>query len=83
VSRRSHNLYRIDSAVIWASLAALWITLASALFGVRGLSSDWRVRAVLAGSAALAGIFATSALLALLLHLRKDRRELYPEDASP
>jgi hypothetical protein len=82
VGQNTGKGYYIDSAVIWISLAVMWLVLVFVVFNVIPLSNDGLVRIVIVGSAALAGIFATSALIAVLLHLRRNQNVLY-EDAPP
>ena len=80
MSRQARNVYLIDAAVILGSLFLLCIVLVFTVRNVMPLSDDWRVRAVVLGSAVLAGIFAAVALIALALHLRRHRDSLYSED---
>ena len=82
MSRRWRNLHLIDTAVIAGSLLLLCIVLAFTVRNVMPLSDDWRVRAVVLGSAVLTGVFAAVALIALVLHLRRHRDSLYKENAQ-
>jgi len=81
MSRNRHNLFLIDAAVILASLLLLCLVLVFTVRNVVPLSGDWRVRAVVLMSAALAGLFAAVALVALVLHLLRHRDSLYEENA--
>jgi hypothetical protein len=80
MSRQGRNQSLIDAAIILGSLFLLCIVLAFPVRNVMPLSDDWRVRAVVLGSAVLAGVFAAVALIALILHLRRHRDSLYTEN---
>ncbi len=74
--------YRLDALVIWIALAALWVVLAFTLRLVLDLAGDGSTRVLLVGAAGLVGVFATAALIAVLLHLRRDGATLYNDSAS-
>ncbi len=74
---RARRLYQADVAVIWISLAAMWTVLVYALGEVAPLAADLSTRVVIVAAALLAGVVATSALVALQLHLRRQRTTLY------
>jgi hypothetical protein len=80
---RARRMYFVDGAVIWISLVAMWAVLGFTLRHVLPLTDDQLARGVICGAAALAGVFATSALIALLLHLRRERASLYAGAATP
>jgi len=78
--RRWRDLHLVDTVVILASLLLLCIVLVFTVHNVMPLSDNWRVRAVILGSAVLAGVFAAIALIALISHLRLNRNSLYREN---
>ena len=82
MSRHLHDLHLIDTVVILGSLLVLCFVLAFTVCNVMPLSDDWRVRAVVVGSAVLAGVFAGAALITLVLHLRRHRDSFYREDTQ-
>ena len=83
MENRAGRMYVIDSAVIWISLVVMWFVLIFILLQVVPLADDFLTQAILVGSAILAGVFATSALVALLLHLHRERNSLYAGELSP
>ena len=82
MDRRTHSMYATDAAVIWTALAVMWVVLAFTLRQVLPLASGVPTRVVMVASAVLAGVFTTSALMAVLAHLARHRAALYAEDVS-
>jgi hypothetical protein len=74
--------YYLDVTVVSVSLAMTWCVLVFTVYQILGLSSDSTVKAVIIISAALAAVFATASLIAVIVHLRKSRESIYREDAS-
>lgn len=73
-------MYLQDCLTIFAFMFFLWIALAYVIINVSVIAPNITVKiiAILAGSTA--GIFSTTALIAVLVHLRKNRQKLYIED---
>ncbi|MEL7566070.1 MAG: hypothetical protein AAGU27_14445 [Dehalobacterium sp.] len=75
-----NKMYRGDSNLIIAFTIFLWIVLIYTMIIVSGLAPDHTVRIVAIGAAIIAGVAATTGLLAVLGHLKKNKQELYTED---
>jgi len=69
-----------DSLVILAVVASVWATLAFVVVEALPLATRPSLRVALLSSGGAVGAFATAALVALLVHLGRNRDELYAED---
>jgi len=74
------KMYRGDSNLIIAFTIFLWIVLIYTMIVVSGLAPDNTVRIAAISAAIVAGVTATTALLAVLGHLKRNKQELYTED---
>ncbi|MEL7566695.1 MAG: hypothetical protein AAGU27_17695 [Dehalobacterium sp.] len=74
------KMYRGDSNLIIAFTVFLWIVLIYTMLVVSGLAPDHTVRIAAIGAAVVAGAAATTALMAVLGHLKRNKQELYTED---
>lgn len=74
------RMYRSDMALVGIFFAAMWVVLLYVLFQVNGIAPDRATRAITTITAMLVGIFASGALAAVAIHLRKRREDLYSED---
>jgi hypothetical protein len=81
IEKQAARAYAGDRAVIVICLVLTWLVLAFVLREVLGIADEAGTRAALAVSAAAAAVFCTSALAAVLTHLRRNRESLYREDA--
>jgi hypothetical protein len=82
MEKRVVRMYLVDCATIMVSMVLTWAVMALVLRTVLGLTSDLAVRATIEIAAATAAVFATSALIAVLVHLRRNRETLYAEDVA-
>ena len=73
-------MYGRDVGTIVIVMAATWAVLALVLHECLPLADSQRVKLILDLSAAAVGVAATAALIALLVHLRRNRGTLYRED---
>jgi hypothetical protein len=74
------KMYRSDYILISTFIVFLWVVLAYVMPVVSGLIGDNSLRMVTLGAGCVAGVSATSALVAVLAHLRKNQTQLYTED---
>ncbi|ATW27308.1 hypothetical protein [Candidatus Formimonas warabiya] len=74
------KMYRGDCNLIIAFTIFLWIVLISTMIVVSSLAPSHTVRIIALGAAIIAGVTATTALLAVLGHLKKNQTQLYSED---
>lgn len=74
------RMYRSDRLLIGTFFVAMWIVLAYVLTQVWEIAPDGATRALAATTAALVGLFASGALLAAAVHLKKRKGLLYRED---
>lgn len=77
-----NRMYRSDMALVGIFFAAMWVVLLFVLFQVHGIAPDRATRAVATATALLVGIFSSGALVAVVIHLRKRREDLYLEDCN-
>jgi hypothetical protein len=74
------RMYRSDMALVGIFFAAMWVVLLYVLFQVHGIAPDRATRWIATATALLVGVFASGALLAVGIHLRKSKEALYSED---
>ncbi len=79
MKNRAAGAYAVDCVVIWTALLLMWLVLGLVLLQTFPLTPERGIRTLLVCAAALAGIFCTSALVSLLLHLRRHHGTLYAE----
>jgi len=76
------RMYRGDANLIIAFTIFLWIVLIYTMIIVNSLAPSHTVRIVAISAAVIAGVAATTALIAVLGHLKKNKQELYSEDIT-
>ena len=74
------RMYRSDRVLIGIFFAAMWAVLAYVLTQVWEIAPDAATRATAVIAAALVGLFASGALFAAAVHLKKRKALLYRED---
>lgn len=74
------RMYRSDMALVGIFFVSMWAVLAYVLSQVWGIAPDGATRAIAVTTALLVGIFASGALVAVAIHLRKRKEQLYRED---
>jgi len=73
-------MYMIDCITIIGFMVVLWIVVCGVVFQVIPLASNSAEKMVIASIGAMAVIFSTAALVAVLIHLKNKKVELYRED---
>jgi len=81
-ARRIARMYCSDVGTIVFAMVATWVVLALVLHECLPLADSRRVKLILVTSALAVCIAAMAALIALLLHLRRNRGTLYREDLA-
>ena len=77
---RINKLYRQDRGLVFVFILFVWAVLGFVLKNVLSLAMNDLTRNVALVAGLLAGIFVTSALVAVLAHLKKNRIALYSEE---
>ena len=77
---RINKLYRQDRGLVFVFILFVWAVLGFVLKNVLSLAMNDLLRNVALVAGLLAGIFVTSALVAVLAHLKKNRIALYSEE---
>ena len=77
---RINKLYRQDRGLVFVFILFVWAVLGFVLKNVLSLAMNDLIRNVALVAGLLAGIFVTSALVAVLAHLKKNRIALYSEE---
>lgn len=75
-----NKLYRQDTGLIFVFILFVWVVLGFVLMNVSSLAVNDVIRNVALVAGAVAGFFVTSALVAVLVHLKKNRITLYSEE---
>ena len=75
-----NKLYRQDRGLVFVFILFVWAVLGFVLKNVLSLAMNDLIRNVALVAGLLAGIFVTSALVAVLAHLKKNRIALYSEE---
>lgn len=76
------KLFRQDIAAILFMLAALWIVLIYAMTQIMQITTDPATGIAISMIGVVAGSFATASLMAVLVHLRKNKNKLYSEEIN-
>ena len=74
------KLYRQDIGLIVIFILFVWLVLGFVLISISSLAPNDLIRDVTLGAGSLAGIFVTSSLIAVLVHLKKNRVGIYREE---
>jgi len=74
------KMYYGDCVLIFVFILFLWLVLVCVMSAAAKLAPDHAVRVVALLTGAVAGVSATWALIAVLVHLKKNRLQLYAED---
>lgn len=74
------KLYRQDKGLVFVFILFVWVVLGFVLMSVTSLKVSDLIRHVAEVAGVLAGVFVTSALAAVLVHLKKNRLALYSEE---
>lgn len=74
------KLYKQDTRLVFVFILFVWSVLGFVLVNVSSLAESDLIRNVALLSGIVAGIFVTSALVAVLVHLKKNRHALYSEE---
>ncbi|WP_407313545.1 hypothetical protein [Desulfosporosinus sp. SB140] len=74
------KMYRQDTGLVLIFIIFIWLVLGFILISISGLASSDLVRDVTIVTGLLAGIFVTSALIAVLAHLKKNKVGIYSEE---
>ncbi len=77
---RINKLYRQDRGLVFVFILFVWAVLGFVLKNVLSLAMNNLIRNVALVAGLLAGIFVTSALVAVLAHLKKNCIALYSEE---
>lgn len=76
------RIYHGDCALIISFLIFLWAALSYVMIAVAGIADTPVLKLVTLGSGLIAGISATTGLLAVIRHLNANKTELYTEDIT-
>lgn len=80
MQKEINRLYRSDCANVIVWIFLLWLVVTFVFLHSAGAFKVYQVRLIAMGAALAALIFGTSALVAVLSHLKKNCRELYTEE---
>ncbi|HBW37637.1 MAG: hypothetical protein VR66_27770 [Peptococcaceae bacterium BRH_c23] len=75
-----NKLYRQDTGLVFVFILFVWVVLGFVLMSVARLAVSDLIRNVALVAGVVAGIFVTSSLVAVLVHLKKNRIALYSEE---
>ncbi len=76
------KLFRQDIAAILFMLAALWTVLIYAMTQIIKIAPDPANGIAISMIGVVAGLFATASMIAVLVHLRKNKNKLYSEEIN-
>ena len=74
------KMYQQDTGLVVIFIIFVWLVLGFVLISVSGLAPNDLIRNVTLVAGSMAGIFATSSLVAVLVHLKKNRVGIYSEE---
>lgn len=76
------SMYRNDVLLLILFIIFVWVILSLVASAVSTIAPNPTVKTIALAAGAVAGIFATSALLGVLSHLKKNKQQLYNQDIS-
>ena len=71
-----------DSIAIVALLIIMWSILTLVIFNIMALVDSDILRILIGATGILVGTFATASSVAVINHLRKNKKNLYPEESN-
>jgi len=74
------KMYRQDTGLVLIFIVFVWLVLGFVLINISSLAPNILIRDVNLVVGLVAGIFVTSALIAVLVHLKKNRVGIYSEE---
>lgn len=74
------KMYRRDTGLVVVFIIFVWLVLGFVLISVSSLAPNDLIRNVILAAGAMAVIFVTSSLIAVLVHLKKNRVGIYNEE---
>lgn len=74
------KMYRQDTGLVVICIIFVWLVLGFVLINVSSLAANELIRDVTLGAGTMVGIFVTSSLIAVLVHLKKNRVAIYSEE---
>lgn len=74
------KMYRQDTGLVVVFIIFVWLILGFVLISVSSLAPNDLIRNAILVAGSTAGIFVTSALIAVLAHLKKNRAGIYSEE---
>lgn len=74
--------YRQDTGLVIIFVIFVWMALGFVLNSISGLAANGLIRMTTLVVGILAGLFVTSALIAVLVHLKKNQVAIYNEEFS-
>ena len=74
------KMYRQDTGLVVISIIFVWLVLGFVLINVSSLAANELIRDETLGAGTMVGIFVTSSLIAVLVHLKKNRVAIYSEE---
>ena len=77
---KMNKMYRQDTGLIVVFIIFVWLVLGFVLINIRSLAPNDLIRDVTLAAGSMAGIFVTSSLIAVLVHLKKNRVGIYSEE---
>lgn len=80
--RKINKIHRGDLFLIIAFFALMWTTLLFVVFQVRNVSSTLKIANIATSAALIVGIVSSSAQLATMTHLMKNKKKIYEEDIA-
>jgi len=77
---KMNKLYRQDTGLVVAFIIFVWLVLGFVLINVSRLAPNDLIRNVSLAAGLMAGILVTSSLIAVLVHLKRNRVSIYSEE---
>ncbi|MHB8077073.1 hypothetical protein [Desulfosporosinus fructosivorans] len=74
------KMYRQDTGLVVIFIIFVWLVLGFVLVSVSSIAPNDLIRNVTLMAGLMAGIFVTSSLIAVLVHLKKNRFGIYSEE---
>lgn len=75
-------LFFKDCAVVFMTMVILWVILSFVMIQVSCITPNIMIKTVILCAGIIAGIFSTASSLAVVIHLKRNQKELYLKEVS-
>ena len=80
MENKIEKMFIQDCSIVFTTMIILWAVLIFTMIGVSAIAPNKTVMGVILFAGIMAGAFATTSAIAVLVHLRQNKRRLYLQE---